>query len=229
MPEVYRSSKTAKKSSSTSDVSSKRLSKPKDAREYSQVMREEHETLNPFSAFMVRPTTVSLNILDEEEQILLLLRRAVITNIPWVLVALLMIIAPIFFSAFPPYMLLPSRFQLVTVLLWYLLTTAFILEQFLGWYFNVFIVTDERVIDVDFKNLVYKNISAAKIEHVEDVTAETSGAIPSFFNFGTVTLQTAGSVPEFEIRDTPWPSKVAKFLHEMMMEEEQERIEGRVR
>jgi hypothetical protein len=140
-----------------------------------------------------------------------------------------MIVAPIFLSNFPALAVLPPNFQVMTMVAWYLLTLGFMIEQFLNWYFNVFIVTDERVIDVDFLNLIYKNVSAAKIDNIEDVTVEMGGAVRALLNFGTVFLQTAAEKTEFEFEDVPQPQRVAKFLNEMILEEQQEEIEGRVR
>ena len=67
-------------------------------------------------------------------------------------------------------------------ILWYLLTAAIAFEGFFNWYFDVFIVTDERIIDVDFKNLIYRNITMTKIDKIEDVTYTVSGAIPSMLD-----------------------------------------------
>ena len=39
---------------------------------------------------------------------------------------------------------------------WYLILAAFIFEEFLGWFFNVNIITDERIVEVDFHNLIYR-------------------------------------------------------------------------
>jgi hypothetical protein len=81
----------------------------------------------------------------------------------------------------------------MTYMLWYLLVTAVVLGGFLRWYFDVFVVTDERIIDIDFNNLIYKNITSTKIDNIEDVTYNVSGAIQSLFNFGQVLIQTAGT------------------------------------
>ena len=149
-----------------------------------------------------------------------------------------MIVAPLMFASFPFFEVLPVSFARMTVVLWYLVTTAVVLEGFFNWYFDVFIVTDERIIDVDFKNLIYKNITTTKIDKIEDVTYNVSGAVPSFLNFGNVLIQTAGAgvemtpqgtVPYIEIFNTPHPAKVAKLINELILEEEQEKIEGRVR
>jgi hypothetical protein len=201
----------------------------KHVKEYSEVMRGEERTKNPLAAFMVRPKSVKVDIQDEKEEVLLLLRRHVITNIPWVLTVLAMGLAPILLGFMPIFGFLPFKFQVMGVMLWYLLTIGVAIEGFLSWYFNVYIVTDERVIDVDFLNLLYKNISTAKIDTIEDVTVEMTGSWQSLFNYGLVLIQTAAEKTQFEFEYVPQPQKVAKFINEMMLEEEREKIEGRVR
>ena len=184
------------------------------------------------------PKNLAVEVQDPNEEILLLTRRHILTNLGWVAVVIAMLLAPLLFGYFPMVELLPDRFQIMTVVLWYLVTLAITLEGFFNWYFDVFIVTDERIIDVDFKNLIYKNITTAKIDRIEDVTHSVSGAIPSFFNFGNVMIQTAGAVvkmspqettPFLEIWNTPNPGKISKLINELILEEEREKIEGRVR
>jgi hypothetical protein len=216
----------------------KRHHKKKNPQEYSQVLRENRPNHNPLSSFMVMPKGITVEVQDQNEEILLVTRRHVITNLKWIFIALFMIFAPYLYFTLPFINYLPGNFQFMTLVLWYLLVTAVVLEGFFNWYFDVFIVTDERIIDVDFKNLIYKNITITKIDKIEDVTYSVSGAIPSILNFGNVLIQTAGAgvemapqetKPFMEIFNTPHPAKVSKLINELILEEEQEKIEGRVR
>src|SRR3989344_3865887 len=116
-----------------------------------------------------------------------------------------------------------EKVLLMLTMMWYLLTVGLMLEKFLSWYFNVYIVTDERIVDIDFYSLIYKEISDTKIERIQDVTVVQGGVIRALFNFGTVNIQTAGERREFDFEDVPKPQVVAKFLNEMMLEEEKER------
>ena len=103
------------------------------------------------------------------------------------------------------------------------------MESFLTWFFNVYIVTDERIIDIDFYNLIYKEVSDANIDKIQDVTYKMGGVIRTLFNYGDVMVQTASEVPNFEFLAVPKPDKVAKVLQDLRIEEQQEAIEGRVR
>jgi len=110
---------------------------------------------NPLSAFCYYPDNVKFINEDPEEKIILLLRKHPITNLGWLSITFLMLIAPPFLSVASPFEMLPWGFQIILSLVWYLITTAFVLEQFLSWFFHVNIVTDERIIEVDFVNLLY--------------------------------------------------------------------------
>jgi len=194
-----------------------------------EVYRLVGKTSNPLSAFIARPRGVAFETQNKKEEIILILRRHWVTNLRWVLTAVLMAVAPVFLLSVPLIAFLPAQFQLIALLMWYLLVVAFIFEQFLGWYFNVYIITDERVIDIDFISLIYKKISDAEIEMIQDVTYKVGGIIQTMFNFGSIYIQTAAEKPEFEFLDVPDPALVVKILQQMRMEEKQEAIEGRVR
>lgn len=196
--------------------------------EYSQVMEELEPTTTPLTAFAAKPPKTAFSAQARNEEILLLLRRHPVTQVKWVLLAFLFAIVPIIFSGIPLTGFLPVNFQLAATIGWYLLLVGFIVQSFLTWYFNVNIVTDERIIDVDFLSLIYHDVASAKIDNIEDVTATTGGALRAVFDFGDVLIQTAAEKNEFVFEDVPHPEKVVKFLNEMMLQEEQEKIEGRV-
>lgn len=184
---------------------------------------------NPLTSFSFYPDNVRFVNADSQEKIILLVRKHPITNLGWLISAFLMIITPSFVPLLSLFEKLPAGYQMIIFLIWYLLTTAFILEKFLYWYFNVCIITDERVIDVDFVNLLYREISEANIDQIQDVSVEIGGGIKTFFGYGNVLIQTAAEVQKLEFIAIPSPDKVAKILRELGIQEEIEEMEGRIR
>ena len=102
-------------------------------------------------------------------------------------------------------------------------------EKFLGWFFNVYIITDERVIDVDFYSLLYKQISDAGLDKIQDMTYRTNGIAGSVINYGDILIQTAGEQPNLEFEAVPRPAEVVKILNELITQEEQDMLDGRAR
>lgn len=223
MPDIFISEETKKEKPTPGPHLSKEP-KTKPQREKSH-----GPTHNPLSAFCYYPENINFETKESKEKVVLLLRQHPITNIKWVLIAMLMILAPLVLGVFPILSFLPSDFQFIAVLIWYLVTTAFVIQSFLTWFFNVYIVTDERIVDIDFYNLVYKEVSDANIEKIQDVTYKMGGVVRTLFNYGDVLIQTASEVPNFEFLAVPKPDKVAKILQDLRIEEEQEKLEGRIR
>lgn len=182
------------------------------------------------SAFLVRPSAnVRFETQEPEEEILMILRAHWLTNIPWVITAVVLFLSPIVLISFPLLEFFPLKFQLMFVVIWYLVLLMFIFEKFLSWFFNMSIITDERIIDVDFINLTTKRVSDADIDKIQDVSYTHDGAFGTIFNYGDVLVQTAAEVNEFVFDRVPDPGKVANILQRLRTEEKQEAIEGRVR
>lgn len=168
-----------------------------------------------FSAFCLYPNDVDFETKDDKEKIVLLLRQHPITNVKWIVMTLILLTGPTLMSFFGVFALLPTGFSLVISLAWYLITSAYAIEGFFGWYFNVYFITTERVIDVDFYNLINKKVSDAEIEKIQDISYEMGGVTRTMFNFGDVTIQTASEIPEFHFEGVPDPEKVVKILDDL--------------
>ena len=181
------------------------------------------------ASYLRNPKGVNFEIKEKQEKIELLLRMHPITNVKWILISIIMIFAPVVLKSFPILDFLPGNYQFIAILGWYLIVTSFVFESFLTWYFNVYIITDERIIDVDFYNLIYKDISTAEIERIQDVSYRMGGVARTLFNYGDVFIQTAAEKPNFEFLAVPKPDKVVKLLQDLMIQEKQEALEGRVR
>ncbi len=186
-------------------------------------------TSHPFSSFLVRPKVFTFEERDEHEEIILVLRQHWFSNVKWILTAIFMALLPSLLTFAPIFDSLQLNYRLVAVLFWYLLTFAYAFEKFLSWYFNVYIITDERVIDIDFNNLLSKRFSEAKLNAIQDITSQVTGLFQTMFNYGIIYIQTAGEVPEIQFENCPNPQKVIKLLQQLRQEEEQEALEGRVR
>lgn len=196
--------------------------------EYSEVMRNEPVCDNHFAAYMPKPSKLLLDVLEQHEQIILVLRQHPITQLKYLLVVIFMVFLPLLFSSANIFNFLPATYQFAAGLGWYLLTFGFIVETFLNWFYHVYIITDERIIDVDFLSMIYKDISTTKIDKIEDITSLNAGFLGSLVDYGTLIIQTSATKQELLFEDTPHPSRVAKLLNDLILEEELEKYEGRV-
>ncbi len=228
MPDIFDASKSVKSMSTLPKKSA--AQQVSEAEQYSSVLRDSPSSNSPLASYCPKPLGVGFDIQHDDEPVLLMLRQHPIVNITWILLTILLLIAPVVILPFAPFLdFLPGNYQFIAILGWYIMVFGYALEQFLIWFFNIYIVTDERVIDFDFYNLLFKKVSEAKIENIEDITTSNNGLLQSIVDFGDIRIQTAAEIPEIEFERVPHPDMVAKFLSEMIVQEEQERLEGRVR
>lgn len=182
------------------------------------------------ATFTTFPTGVAFETQQKEEPIVLLLRRHWLTNVGWLILSGLMVLAPLLLPLVPDLLgYFPPNFRLIFIILWYLLTLSFVFEKFLGWFFDIYLVTDERVVDVLFYSMTFKQIADAGLDKIQDITYRTRGVAGSIFNYGDILIQTAGEQPNIEFKSVPRPAEVVKILNELITQEEQDMLDGRAR
>lgn len=184
---------------------------------------EGESQMNILSSFCKNPKGVSFQTQKHNETIVLFLRAHLIKNLYWIIISFLLILIPIiigilssvfgiqFFSS--P---LVSHFTAVYVIFYYLIVFSFIFINFLHWFYNVFIVTTERVVDIDYSEIVVHNIAITKLTHVQDVNYTQSGFIPTLFNYGNLFVQTAGTEINFEALSVPKPREATHIIGELI-------------
>lgn len=173
---------------------------------------------NPLSSFCYYPHHVHFLNQDADETIVLLVRRHLITNLGWILLVVFMIFAPEILNYFPLLAFLPIKYQTASLLVWYLLTLAIAIQGFFSWFFSVNLITNKRVIDVDFENLIYRKITDAEIEKIEDATVEMGSVVRTLFDYGDLIIQTAAEIPEVTFDAVPHPDRIDKILSNLRVQ-----------
>lgn len=152
---------------------------------------------------------------EEGEKVYLLVRSHPFTQIGWILTSVLLIIS-LFISNF----FIPNFLNFEQILLFNLFFIIFIFSyiwfNILNWYFNIGIITNKRVVDIDFYAVLYKEITNAQLGKIEDVTIKSGGFIQSLFDYGSVFIQTAGTEVNIEFVDIPHPSDTVQLINKLL-------------
>jgi len=173
--------------------------------------------MNLLTAFARSPQHLHFETQEKQEVIILFLRQHLIMLIPWLVIGVVLFLVPtILFPIAHAFLskswTIPVGYTIVGTVFWYVLSFGFVLSKLLFWFFNIFIVTNERIIDIDFINLLHKDIAETQLERVQDISYKTSGILATMFNFGDVTIQTAGELPNFIFERVPKPSEVVDVI-----------------
>ncbi len=77
-----------------------------------------------------------------------------------------------------------------------------------NYYLDVWIITDQRIVDIEQFSLFSRDVSEFRMDRVQDLTVEVKGIIPTLMGFGDLHVETAGTQHQFHIREIPNPYEV---------------------
>lgn len=179
-----------------------------------------HKKPRFYSSLSYYPVGVGFENQESDEEIILLVRRDFITNLPWILTAIILAILPIIITPFIPVIAPFVQFSNTTITLYlmffYLALIGYVIVNFTLWYFHVGIVTNKHIIDIDVHGILSRDVSRTLLSNVEDVKYTQVGVIRSIFNYGDVFIQTAGTNVNFEFDKAPEPSLIIQIIEDLL-------------
>ncbi len=153
------------------------------------------------------------------EKIIHALRRHPITFLPTILLFLALILVPLalyimIINMFPDWLYGPISYPMLVLLasVYYLSICLFFYSYFVDFYLDMWIITNDRLIDIEQTGLFARTIAEVDLYQIQDVTSDVRGFFPSFFNYGTLSLQTAGTIPKFIFYNIPRPHKLREEI-----------------
>lgn len=91
----------------------------------------------------------------------------------------------------------------------------FLFTMFLDYELDMWVVTNDRLVNIEQHGLFARTIAELDLWRVQDVTSDVRGVFPTFFNYGTVYVQTAGAKERFALEQVPQPHEVRKIILDM--------------
>lgn len=99
--------------------------------------------------------------------------------------------------------------------LWALIVWQFLFARWTDYYYDIWIVTNWRIIDIDQKGFYRRNIATLlNLDHIEDITTEEEGFFGSLLNYGSLQVQTAASHREFRMPSIARARKIERIIRD---------------
>lgn len=170
----------------------------------------------------LRPRNVRFATQNKGEKVYILLRRHWITNLNWMMNTVLLCLVPIViyailtFFSMRPASWFDVRVWVIVLLSYYALIFTYIIRQIIDWFFNMYIVTNERIIDYNL-NLATTNLGAVEmgLENIEQVKEENVGIIRSTFNYGKLSIFSAADKSVIIFDAIPRPTFVRDIISDL--------------
>ncbi|HET8709082.1 MAG TPA: PH domain-containing protein [Candidatus Saccharimonadales bacterium] len=91
------------------------------------------------------------------------------------------------------------------------------LRPWIGWYFSVFILTDQRFIQITQKGLFHRSVADISLQQIQSINYEVNGLEQTLLGFGTIKMQTY--VGDLLMHDIHHPAKTQRRIVEILREE----------
>lgn len=157
----------------------------------------------------------TFDLKEENERIIVVLRRHPLPIVLRGFVAVVLSSVPFF--VFPITASWLSYHELGEVFLflssvWLLLLWSGFFYAFTMYLLDVWIVSDRRIIDSNQHAFFMRTVAEMRLERVQDISVDIHGVIQTFFNFGNLEVQTAGTVEKFKFIQIPQPLVVKDLI-----------------
>jgi len=152
-----------------------------------------------------------LQDLKEGEEVIRVVRKHWASFIWPVVKTFLVLVIPFLLSAF----LFSNYIGVIIFFVWVSIGLGYGLYQWICWYFDHFIITNMRIVNIDQKTLFARSVSESGLANIQDVTYEINGFLASLFNYGTVKVMTASNNDSLKMLAIENPKKVQEIIMEL--------------
>jgi hypothetical protein len=156
------------------------------------------------------------------EKIVHKVRRDFVTFIPTILLFIILLIAPLGFrwfiiTAYPTFLENATVVTVATICtsIYYLCVVLFFYTEFIGFYLDLLIITNDRILHINQISLFSRSIAEMDLFQTQDVISEIHGFFPSLFKYGKLIIQNASATTKFQSYDVPNPHKLRELILEL--------------
>lgn len=96
----------------------------------------------------------------------------------------------------------------------------------IDYYFDIWVITNERIINIEQKGLFMRQVSEADYTKIQDVTAQVEGFFPTVINYGDVFIQTAAEKERFVFRTISHPYKIKDLIMNLQRKKKAKQFES---
>ena len=99
----------------------------------------------------------------------------------------------------------------------FLLSLLLFAPSLISWYFSLFIMTDQRFIQITQKGLFHRTVADCGLEQIQSINYEIAGFNETVLGFGTIKMQTY--IGDMVIHEIHHPAHVQRRLVEILRQE----------
>jgi len=155
---------------------------------------------------------------DDEEVLLVFRKHPVVMRKGLIFSSLALLVGPVYTLALtflhasnPP----TVSFFFVSFVISLVISIMVFFPSWLSWYFSVFIVTDQRLIQITQKGFFSREVNDLTLNNIQNVNYKVEGFQAALFGFGTVTIETLSGGKPIKLRYIHGPAEFAQSVSQV--------------
>lgn len=160
----------------------------------------------------------------DDEEVLMVFRKHPVVMRKGILIASVGILLPMLYIMALTFIYANNSEKLPTVNMFYaalglgfILAFLLMLPSWIGWYYSVYIVTNQRLIQINQKGLFRRSMVGFGLNQIQMINYEIGGVQETLLGFGTIMIQTY--VGSLTIHEVHHPGKIQKELLHILREQ----------
>lgn len=153
---------------------------------------------------------------DDEEVLFVFRKHPIVMRVGLIISCLSLLAGPMYILALTfvyrsnPEMYPSTNSFFVSLLLSFVLAAIVFMPSWISWYFSVFIITDQRFIQITQKRLFHRAVADVSLSQIQSINYEIAGLQETLLGFGTIKVQTY--VGDVMIKDVHHPAHIQKKI-----------------
>ena len=129
-------------------------------------------------------------------------------------IALFLLVLAIITRKFVPEIWAPpfGRIIMLMLVLFYHALWLALFIRFADYWLDVWVLTNERIIDIVQGGLFHREIAEFKLDKIQDITVDVNGLLPTLFHYGNLQIETAGFERKFVWRTVAYPQNIKSHI-----------------
>jgi len=154
----------------------------------------------------------------KKEKLIKTFRKNIFTLYKKGLKFLLFLVVSIFFMVYISQLAIlsfVSNYLNIAALLGIIFALSYGFYTWLTWYYNVYVLTSERIIEAHQKGLFNKEVKEIDLQKVQDITYSVSGFLSTVMELGNVKIKSVSGM-EIEMKNVSKPSVVREVIMKLI-------------
>jgi len=100
---------------------------------------------------------------------------------------------------------------IINIIFW-MFFSIFLYIEWLNHELDMFVITNNRIVCVEQKSFLNRAVTECNLGQVQEVNSITKWLLANIFNYGTISIQTAGNMTNLEMSFAPLPLERSRTI-----------------